>query len=88
MAEDWSCVYFIRMLAVDRPGVLSLVSGKFAEHGVSIASMVQKGNDAESGCAQLVFLTHKASECAVRAALCEMDASTVSQVSVIRVEGN
>ena len=88
MADDWSCVHFIRMLAEDRPGVLSLVSGKFAEHGVSIASMVQKGHDAKSGYAQLVFLTHKASERAVRKALSEMNEKTVSQVSVIRVEGN
>lgn len=87
MADDWTCVHFIRMLAVDRPGVLSLVSGKLAEHGVSIASMVQKGHDAESGCAQLVFLTHIASERAVRSALEQMDENTVSQVSVIRVEG-
>lgn len=87
MADDWTCVHFIRMLAVDRPGVLSLVSGKLAEHGVSIASMVQKGHDAESGCAQLVFLTHMASERAVRSALEQMDENTVSQVSVIRVEG-
>lgn len=87
MADDWACVHFIRMLAVDRPGVLSEVSGKFAEHGVSIASMVQKGHDPKSGCAQLVFLTHMASEKAVRASLAQMNRDTVSQVSVIRVEG-
>ena len=88
IADDWSCVHFIRMLAVDKPGVLALVSSKFAEFGVSIASMVQKGHDLDSGYAQLVFLTHEASEKAVRAAIAQMDAQTVSQVSVIRVEGN
>lgn len=87
MAEDWSCVHFIRMLAVDQPGVLALVSGKFAQHGVSIASMVQKGHN-EGRYAQLVFLTHEASEKAVRAALSEMDEQMITQVSVIRVEGN
>ena len=87
MAEDWSCVHFIRMRAVDQPGVLALVSGKFAQQGVSIASMVQKGHN-EGGYAQLVFLTHMASEKAVRAAISDMDKEMVSQVSVIRVEGN
>lgn len=87
MADDWSCVFFIRMLAVDQPGVLALVSSKFAQHGVSIASMVQKGHD-DCGYAQLVFLTHQASEKAVRAAIGEMDTEMISQVSVIRVEGN
>ena len=75
------------MLAADEPGVLSMVSGKLAGHGVSIASMMQKGRDPQSGYAQLVFLTHRASERAVRAALSEMDGGTVSQISVIRVEG-
>jgi len=88
MAEDWSCVHFIRMLAVDQPGVLALVSSKFAQQGVSIASMVQKGHDAKNRYAQLVFLTHEASEKAVRAAIADMDADMVSHVSVIRVEGN
>ena len=87
IADDWNSVYFIRMLAADELGVLSMVSGKLAEHGVSIASMMQKGRDPHSGYAQLVFLTHRAGERAVRAALSEMDGKTVSQVSVIRVEG-
>ena len=87
MAEDWSCVHFVRMLAVDQPGVLALVSGKFAQQGVSIASMVQKGRDERNKHAQLVFLTHKASEKAVRAAIAQMNEEMVSQVSIIRVEG-
>lgn len=87
MADDWSCVFFIRMLAVDQPGVLALVSSKFAKHGVSIASMVQKGHN-DGGYAQLVFLTHQASEKAVCAAIKEINDDMVSQVSVIRVEGN
>lgn len=87
MAQDWSCVHFVRMRAKDEPGVLALVSGRFAEHGVSIASMVQKGERDEQGFVQLVFLTHRASERAVRRALSEMDAQKVSEGSVIRVEG-
>ena len=87
MADDWSCVHFVRLLAKDEPGVLSLVSGKFARHGVSIASMVQKGEPDENGCVQMIFLTHRASERAVRSALAELDAEKVSTCSVIRVEG-
>lgn len=86
MADDWACVHFIRMLAKDEPGALSVVSGTFARHGVSIASMVQKGETDRDGHVQLVFLTHRASECCVRRALLEMDKTLVSQVNVIRVE--
>ena len=87
MADDWSCVYFVRLLAKDQPGVLSLVSGKLAQHGVSIASMVQKGEADENGYVQLIFLTHEASERAVRSALGELDEEKVCTGSVIRVEG-
>ncbi|MDY5350389.1 MAG: homoserine dehydrogenase [Candidatus Ventricola sp.] len=86
MADDWACVHFVRMLARDEPGVLSVVSGTFARHGVSIASMVQKGETDSDGHVQLVFLTHRASERCVRQALGEMDRTLVSQVNVIRVE--
>ena len=87
MADDWSCVHFVRMRAKDEPGVLALVSGKFAEYGVSIASMVQKGERDEQGCVQLILLTHKASEQAVRCALSQLDADKAAAGSIIRVEG-
>lgn len=87
MADDWSCVHFVRLVAKDEPGVLSLVSGKFARHGVSIASMVQKGEPDENGELQMIFLTHRASERALRLALSELDKKKVSIGSVIRVEG-
>ena len=86
IADDWNCVHFVRMLAKDRPGVLSEVAGKFAGENVSIASMVQKGARNEDGCVQLVFLTHKASERSVRRALAEIDAELASEIRVIRVE--
>ena len=86
IADDWTCVHFVRMLAKDEPGVLSELAGLFARHGVSIASMVQKGERDEQGRVQIVFLTHRASERAVRAAISEMDEALGAQVSIIRVE--
>ena len=74
------------MLAKDEPGVLSKLAGLFARYGVSIASMVQKGERDEQGRVQIVFLTHRASERAVRAAISEMDEALGAQVSIIRVE--
>ena len=86
IADDWTCVHFVRMLARDEPGVLSELAGLFARHGVSIASMVQKGVRDAEGRVQIVFLTHRASERAVRAAIAQMDGTLGAQVSVIRVE--
>ncbi|MBR5287969.1 MAG: homoserine dehydrogenase [Clostridia bacterium] len=87
LAKDWSCEYFVRMRAVDEPGVLALIAGEFARYGISISSMIQKGERDESGYVQLIFLTHKAREHAVRQALKGMDSATIAGVSMIRVEG-
>lgn len=86
MAEDWRCVHLVRMRAKDEPGVLSLITGGFAAEGVSIASMVQKGERDEAGFVRLIFLTHRAGEHAVRRALAKMDPAQASAESVIRVE--
>lgn len=88
MADDWACVHFVRMRAKDEPGVLSAVAGEFAAHGVSIASMVQKGQRDNQGFVQVVFLTHRASEHAVRCALSVIEGERVRIGSIIRVEGN
>ena len=48
--------------------------------------MVQKGERDEQERVQIVFLTHRASERAVRAAISEMDEALGAQVSIIRVE--
>ena len=37
--------YYLRVMAMDKPGVLSKVSGVLGEHNISIASMIQKGRD-------------------------------------------
>ncbi|MDO8964144.1 MAG: homoserine dehydrogenase [Coriobacteriia bacterium] len=79
--------YFIRFAVADRPGVLAAVASKFGEHGVSIASVIQK-RVCESGDAEIVYVTHLAAEGSVRAALAEIAAlDVVTEVAaVIRVE--
>lgn len=78
--------YYIRMHVADRPGVLAAVAGVLGEHGVSIASVIQK-RAWEDG-AEIVYVTHDAAESAVRAALADIEAlEPVSGIaSVIRVE--
>jgi homoserine dehydrogenase len=79
--------YFIRFEVADRPGVLAAVASKFGDHGVSIASVIQK-RVCESGDAEIVYVTHRAAEGAVRAALDDIQRlDVVTQVAaVIRVE--
>jgi homoserine dehydrogenase len=79
--------YFIRFAVADRPGVLAAVASKFGDHGVSIASVIQK-RVRESGDAEIVYVTHRAAEGALRAALADIEKlDVVTEVAaVIRVE--
>ncbi len=86
--QEIESMYYFRFNALDRPGVLSKISGVFGEHNISIASVIQKGRS-KAGAVPLVILTHKAKEKDVLRALEEIDKlPVVSDKSVfIRVEG-
>jgi homoserine dehydrogenase len=62
--------------AVDRPGVLSAVTGVLGQHGVSIGSVIQRGRGQEDG-VPILIVTHEASYAAITAALREVDALPV-----------
>jgi len=80
--------YYLRVMAVDKPGVLSAVSGVLAENQISIASMIQKGR-AEQAAVPIVMLTHEACEGDMRRALGRIDQLDVvaAATACIRVEG-
>ncbi len=61
--------YYLRIKAMDRPGVLSKVAGILAEHQISLHSVVQKSRQS-SAAVPVVFLTHLAKEADLQAA-CE-----------------
>lgn len=86
--EEIECMYYFRFTALDKPGVLSKISGVFGEHNISIASVIQKGRS-KAGAVPLVILTHKAKEKDVLQALEKIDKlPVVAAKSVfIRVEG-
>jgi len=52
--------YYLRLSALDRPGVLATVSGVLAEHNISIESVLQKGR--HDGSVPVVMITHQARE--------------------------
>lgn len=87
MGEIMSMYYF-RFTAIDRPGVLSKISGILGEHNISIASVIQKGRRM-GGAVPLVILTHTAKERDVKMALTEIDRLPVvaDRSFLLRVEG-
>jgi homoserine dehydrogenase len=80
--------YYFRFSALDRPGVLSKISGILGNYNISITSVIQKGRKIGEA-VPLVVLTHEAKEKDVRQALDEIDKLPVvkDKTVVIRVEG-
>jgi homoserine dehydrogenase len=88
--EDIVSSYYFRFSAVDRPGVLSKISGVLGRHNISISAVIQKGRSASSveEAVPIVMLTHEAKEVAVREAIKEIDQLDVvrAPTQVIRIE--
>ena len=63
--------YYIRIMAVDKPGVLSKISGILARHEISIEAVIQKGRG-EKGLVPIVMTTHEAKEEKVQKAIEEI----------------
>jgi homoserine dehydrogenase len=86
-SDELETAYYLRLVVADEPGVLAQVASVFGAHGVSIDAVIQKGLSS-SGEAEIVWITHRALQGAVRAAHAHIRAlDVVSDVaSVIRVE--
>jgi homoserine dehydrogenase len=79
--------YFLRVMALDRPGVLAQVAGILGHHDISIESVIQKGR-AHGEAVPVVMMTHEARERDMRAALSAIDRLPVvaGRTTMIRVE--
>jgi homoserine dehydrogenase len=86
--EDIESMYYFRFSALDKPGVLSKISGILGNYNISIASVIQKGRRI-GGSVPLVVLTHTAKERDVLNAIKEIDNLPVvsDKTMFIRVEG-
>lgn len=71
--EEGIFKYYFRFSAIDRPGVLSKISGILGNHGISIASVVQMGRQIRKGAVPIVMLTHETKEAQVIKAIEEID---------------
>jgi len=85
--EELRSPYYFRFSAIDRPGVLSKISGVLGRNNISLYSVIQKGRDL-NGSVPVVMMTHEAKEKDVRKALSmmeELDVLTAKTI-MIRVE--
>ncbi|RKX61238.1 MAG: homoserine dehydrogenase [Thermodesulfobacteriota bacterium] len=71
--EEIEFRYYFRFSAIDKPGVLSKISGILGKYKISIASVVQIGRHKKRGSVPVVMLTHETKEKQVIKALKEID---------------
>ena len=66
--DDIQSRYYIRFMAIDKPGVLARIAGVLGKYGISISSVTQKGKG-RARIVPIVMLTHEAKEKNMRMAL-------------------
>ena len=85
--DDIETRYYMRVTAIDKPGVLATISGILGRHHISIASVSQKERRAAKT-VPVVMMTHEAKEANMRRALAAIDRLRVvkSKTVALRTE--
>jgi homoserine dehydrogenase len=85
--DDIRSAYYLRVMALDQPGVLAQVAGILGRHDISLVSVLQKER-ARTEAVPVVMMTHEARERDMRAALAAIDKLPVvaGRTTMIRVE--
>ena len=81
--EDVETSYYLRMRLADQPGVLADVTRILADEQVSIDAALQQEPGEQEAEADIVFLTHRTTERAIRAALVKIEALETSYRPVV-----
>jgi len=84
--DEIRSAYYLRVMAMDRPGVLAQVAGILGRHDISLVSVLQKER-ARNEAVPVVMMTHEARERDMRAALAAIDKLPVvaARTTMIRV---
>ncbi|WP_338663173.1 homoserine dehydrogenase [Pararoseomonas sp. SCSIO 73927] len=85
--ERHSGAYYLRLMVVDRPGVIADVTGALRDAGISLESMLQRGR-APGEAVPVVLTTHDAREGAMREAIARISAldAVLESPALIRIE--
>ncbi|WP_159995696.1 homoserine dehydrogenase [Roseomonas sp. 18066] len=79
--------YYLRLMVLDRPGVIADVTGVLRDHGVSLESMIQRGR-APGEAVPVVLTTHACRESSMREALARIAGleAVLEPPALIRIE--
>ncbi len=80
--------YYLRLMVVDRPGVIADVTAVLRDLGVSVESMLQRGR-APGEAVPVVLVTHETAESAMREAVARIGRldAVLEEPAVVRIEG-
>ncbi|OKY75272.1 MAG: homoserine dehydrogenase [Desulfobulbaceae bacterium DB1] len=82
--EELSFPYYFRFSTLDKPGVLSKISGILGKYDISIESVIQKGRE-KKGTVPIVMRTYEAKEASVRKALEEINALETTTAETVKI---
>ncbi len=82
--EKLRCPFYFRISAVDKPGVLSKISGILAKYNISIESVIQKHRDKKES-VPIVIQTYEAEEADVSKALAEIDSLDICTDKTVKI---
>ena len=79
--------YYMRLMVVDRPGVIADVTAALRDHGISLESMLQRGRSPGEA-VPVVLVTHETRESAMREAVSRISAlgTVMEDPALIRFE--
>ncbi|MCH8497110.1 MAG: homoserine dehydrogenase [Marinobacter sp.] len=83
--DDVQSAYYLRIQALDKPGVLAKIASVLSEQGINIESIMQKESEVEEGRIPVIILTHTVQERQINAAITELEALSEIVGSVVRI---
>ncbi len=83
--EDVRTAYYLRMSAVDRPGVLADITRILGDRKISIEAILQKEPAPEERHVPIIFLTHRIQERAMNDAIARIEALPAIKGAVTRI---
>lgn len=80
--------FYLRVSVINRPGVLAAITRIFGDSSISIATILQKGHDAEGGEVTIIMLTQATSGTSMANAIEQIEAlePVTSKITAIRLE--
>lgn len=81
--EDVESAYYLRLSALDKPGVMAQISSILGRHNISIESLIQK--DLHEGQVPVVIVTDSVIEKSMNAAIVELESLDQVEDSVTRI---